>query len=421
MGDLRPIIDELSEALRKQGGFGYVALTTLAENGDRTAAEEIYEMAWEQLHSGPWSEVHSAWRDAFSLACLLLSNCIERENGDLEQCLKYLDMGLIMGGLVFRPHLESAISRAQKAREQPELADDEEDDSQTGDGETGDKSEQNYRNRSFAETLLQSLKKLPPGSLSQARIRARCLPSLETFAREYFMPGEPIVITRAMLDWPALTKWKNLEYMRRIAGSRTVPVEIGEHYLAPGWKQELMTMGELINRCNSPEVTSTNRPYLAQHSLFEQIPELRKDIIVPDYCALGGGEMKSVNAWFGPASTVTPLHHDPHHNLFAQVVGQKYVRLYSPAHSSHLYPFTESMLMNSSQVDLDGPDLLNFPEFEKTSGMEYVLEEGDMLYIPPKWWHYVKSLSPSFSVSFWWAVTRSVPSDTEFEDADERP
>lgn len=50
-----------------------------------------------------------------------------------------------------------------------------------------------------------------------------------------------------------------------------------------------------------------------------QIPELRKDIIVPDYCALGGGDMKSVNAWFGPANTVTPLHHDPHHNLFAQV------------------------------------------------------------------------------------------------------
>ncbi|BBM97877.1 [protein]-arginine 3-hydroxylase / protease [Marchantia polymorpha subsp. ruderalis] len=412
MGDLRPIIDELLEALRKQGGFGYVALTALAESGDRTAAGEIYEMAWEQLHSGPWSEVHSAWRDAFSLACLLLSNCIERDEGDLEQCLKYLDMGLIMGGLVFRAHLESAISRAQKARE-----DDEEDDSQTGNGGTGDESEQNYRNRSFAE----SLKKLPSGSLSQARIRATCLPSLETFAREFFLPGEPVVIKRAMLDWPALTKWKNLEYLRRIAGSRTVPVEIGEHYLAPGWKQELMTIGDLINRCTSSELSSTNRPYLAQHSLFDQIPELRKDIIVPDYCALGGGDMKSVNAWFGPANTVTPLHHDPHHNLFAQVVGQKYVRLYSPAHSSHLYPFAESMLMNSSQVDLDGPDLLNFPEFEKASGMEYILEEGDMLYIPPKWWHYVKSLSPSFSVSFWWAVTSSVSSDTESYDADDRP
>lgn len=50
-----------------------------------------------------------------------------------------------------------------------------------------------------------------------------------------------------------------------------------------------------------------------------QIKELRKDILIPDYCYAGGGELRPLNAWFGPASTVTPLHHDPHHNILAQV------------------------------------------------------------------------------------------------------
>lgn len=56
------------------------------------------------------------------------------------------------------------------------------------------------------------------------------------------------------------------------------------------------------------------------NSLFKyQINELRKDICVPDYCFAGGGELRPLNAWFGPAGTVTPLHHDPHHNILAQV------------------------------------------------------------------------------------------------------
>jgi ribosomal protein L16 Arg81 hydroxylase len=114
--------------------------------------------------------------------------------------------------------------------------------------------------------------------------------------------------------------------------------------------------------------------------------------------------LHSINAWLGPAGTITPLHHDPHHNFLAQVVGRKYVRLYSHQASECLYPYAEAMLCNSSQVDLNNPDNEQWPEAQDLKFVDCILEEGQMLYIPPKWWHYVQSLSPSFSVSFWWTT-----------------
>ncbi|KAJ9508008.1 hypothetical protein QJQ45_021342 [Haematococcus lacustris] len=115
--------------------------------------------------------------------------------------------------------------------------------------------------------------------------------------------------------------------------------------------------------------------------------------------------MQSVNAWFGPAGTVTPLHTDPHHNLLCQVVGRKYVRLYHPSLTPALYPFTEGITTNSSQVELDAPaeeTAALFPLFPSAPFLDCLLLPGQMLYIPPGWWHYVKSLTTSFSVSFWW-------------------
>lgn len=148
--------------------------------------------------------------------------------------------------------------------------------------------------------------------------------------------------------------------------------------------------------------------YLAQHPLFEQLPALCDDFEPPLLCALG--RLQHVNAWLGSAGTITPLHFDSYDNVLAQVAGHKYVRLYDADQTPFLYrrhsggdSAADGLAAqgNLSAVDVECPDLEVFPLFEKARYTEVVLAPGEMLFIPARCWHYVRSLSTSFSASFW--------------------
>ncbi len=47
---------------------------------------------------------------------------------------------------------------------------------------------------------------------------------------------------------------------------------MGEHYLAEGWRQELMTLSQLMERWHTRlGCSSKEQLYLAQHPLFDQV------------------------------------------------------------------------------------------------------------------------------------------------------
>uniref|UniRef100_M4BPS2 JmjC domain-containing protein n=1 Tax=Hyaloperonospora arabidopsidis (strain Emoy2) TaxID=559515 RepID=M4BPS2_HYAAE len=203
------------------------------------------------------------------------------------------------------------------------------------------------------------------------------MPTLDEFRHRIMMQNKPVIITGAMEFWPALGRaagpdraWKNEEYIRRVAGLRTVPVELENN-------------GTDSGNPGSQAAPSNKLGYLAQHRLFDQIPALGRDIVTPDYCTVqranhtndGEDEDITINCWFGPGGTVSPLHFDRKDNLLCQVVGVKYVRLYAPEESEKLYAM-EGLLSNTSQVQVENPDNNKFPEFCHAKYVECILSEA---------------------------------------------
>lgn len=282
----------------------------------------------------------------------------------------------------------------------------------------------------------------PPAPLqSQCPIaRASYIWPIDSF--QLYLKGgqaDPIIIPNAFLSWPAMKLWHDPNYLKKqtLNGHRIVPVEIGSHYLDSEWTQKLMPFSNFLDHYLIPE-NPKEIGYLAQHDVFAQIPSLRNDINIPDYCytappsptgaaanTAGLDKVQPldeplINAWLGPKGTKTPLHTDPYHNILCQVVGYKYVRLYAPVQTDKLYPTgtTEAgiNMSNTSQVDVSQftaqgssaaedekaeETQLKFPLFREAEYKEAILGPGECLYIPLGYWHYVESLTTSFSVSFW--------------------
>lgn len=432
----------------------------------------VVKFANSKIHSYPFSEVPSCWRRLFTdasirNAAIIISERIDKSGrpqlGNFErtgekrkrtepvmidsegrnvknisdrfaipgkfeewvqQVVKLLDMAVIMAGAPEREELiESLLSALQVHVEKSE---------QPKNGPSKKQPWVCFRHYST------KVKKAPEVNYS---IHSCAMMSMAAFEK-HLRTDKPLVIKDALGHWPAFDErpWKSPEYLlqKTFGGRRLVPVEVGRSYTDEGWGQRIMTFKEfmdtyLLDRtANGPEKSAIKEEiangigYLAQHDLFNQIPSLRSDISTPDYCytvppAPAPGtplaskptqpklEEPLLNAWFGPAGTVSPLHTDPYHNILCQVVGSKYVRLHSPKETQYLYPRGLDGggvdMSNTSTVDVEADAVQRdeeFPLFQKAKYVETILNEGECLYIPVGWWHYVRSLTVSFSVSFWW-------------------
>ena len=107
---------------------------------------------------------------------------------------------------------------------------------------------------------------------------------------------------------------------------------------------------------------------------------------------------QDATVWMASAGVVSTAHFDSQRNFFAQLYGRKTFTLWPPSavHRMMLPPKADRTRGRSAApgLDLDGAA---FARGRAT----FVLAPGDVLYIPPFWFHRVEAESTSISLSLW--------------------
>lgn len=229
--------------------------------------------------------------------------------------------------------------------------------------------------------------------------RRERIPS-DQFFRHYFAANRPVIITGYVPTWPAFGKWTPAHFQAAFAN---VEVEIvAGRARDPGGDKNFQkyrqtaTMGQYVERVmhagESDDLYMIARnKNMARAGLAPLIDDVSFDteLFDPDHLE------DALTLWFGPAGTVTPLHHDSTNILFCQIHGRKRIHL--------IGPWETALLDNAdgfySAHNLEDPEAMAHLRAAGVVIHEVELAPGEALFIPAGWWHHVKALDISITFS----------------------
>ena len=239
-----------------------------------------------------------------------------------------------------------------------------------------------------------------PKSSDEAKVRSdgvACVDSISSsdFYRNYIRRNQPLVMTGMMHHWKAMHDW-SFEYFRSMGSQSSVHIEEG-NVMQDSTNFRKQSFCDYMSALIDGDVDS-NGAYLSVFRIFDEFPHLRNDV---DFSVLNDNKLKhSTVGWLGPAGTITGYHIDWGDNILAQIHGRKEIHLAAPADTPNMYPsrkFDQGATI--SEVNLHNWDPVKHPKFARVKHQKAVLQPRQMLFIPRGWWHQVRSLDKSISVS----------------------
>ncbi|NRD19038.1 cupin-like domain-containing protein [Winogradskyella eckloniae] len=220
--------------------------------------------------------------------------------------------------------------------------------------------------------------------------------SKDAFLNTYYKPQLPVVIEQGITDWPAYSKW-NLEYIKAIAGDITVPlyddrpVDYKDGFNQAHAQMKMSDYIDLLQR-------EPTKYRIFLWNILKEVPQLQQDFKYPDF---GLRLMKTLPMlFFGGTDAHTFMHYDIDlANIFhVHFNGKKDCILFDQRQTKYLYKVPHS-LITREDIDFNNPDFNTWPALKNAKGWTCQLQHGELLYLPEGYWHYMRYLTPGFSLS----------------------
>lgn len=253
------------------------------------------------------------------------------------------------------------------------------------------------------EWLLDVMQRHRELSPTTGKIERRNGLSRDEFLERYYAENRPVILVGEMADWPAFSRWTP-SYLRDAIGPRLI------EYQGDRTTNERFEMYKDVHRREMPFnlfidlITGAegNDAYLTAYNSArnaEALSALHGDLGFLDKFLSRDVSEPHGMMWIGPAGTVTSLHHDLTNNFIAQLVGRKRLKVVPAADvgklHNHQYVFSEI-------PDLEDPtlDRSQYPLLAAAHIYDVTLDPGEIIFMPVAWWHQVKSLDFSVTITY---------------------
>lgn len=255
------------------------------------------------------------------------------------------------------------------------------------------------RQRDKRDWILNSLRRLQAMNSDSPIDRLETISS-EAFYAQYYCLNLPLVLTAELAQWPALAIWCE-DYLNAMVGDEVVQIQANRD-ADPQYEVHSQSHRRSVRFSEFSKIvfsgTHTNDVYMTANNAGVNsaiLKTLGADLGTLPHLLNEDLADSQTFFWMGPGGTVTPLHHDLTNNLMIQIVGRKRVLLIAPEHLPLIYNHFHCY----SMVDLEAVDLSRFPLFRDVRVLEVVLQPGEILFLPVGWWHHVRGLEPTITIT----------------------